>query len=265
MKKFCVIGYPIKHSKSPQIHHIWFDEFGIDAEFVAIEVKPEDLEQFIYQNFLSNKVYDGAAVTVPHKIEIQKFLENETQKAKKIGAVNTLFFENQKLSGTNTDADGALLAILAIEKNIKNKKVLIFGAGGASRAIIFSLKDAGCDVYIKNRTEEKAIKLAEEFGCNFLENENFTQSIFNQFDIIINATSVGLKTWTSVVPADFWSQNQIAFDVVYDPLTTKFLSDAKNAGAKIITGEKMLIYQAIAQFKIWHNLEPTSKSAEKLF
>ncbi|MDH3325011.1 MAG: shikimate dehydrogenase, partial [Candidatus Peregrinibacteria bacterium] len=144
MKKFCVIGHPIKHSKSPVLHQAGFVEFELEAEFNAVDVAPENLENWVKNDFAND--FDGAAVTIPHKENIRKFINLETEAAQKIGAVNTLFKQDGVICGTNTDGIGALKAIQTEILNLKDKKVLILGAGGASRAIIFALKTAGAQV-----------------------------------------------------------------------------------------------------------------------
>lgn len=250
MKKFCVIGYPINHSKSPNLHNAGFREMNIDAEFTAIEVKPEDLDIWIKEEL---KNYEGVAVTIPHKETVRKYVDQESEAAQKIGAINTLYRKDGLIIGTNTDCLGALKAIQTELPELTNKKALVLGAGGASRAIIFALQTAGVDISIWNRTEKKALKLAEEFKVNAVENLKFVNS--NNFDLIVNATSVGLKEWKSPISSDFFTAQQVVFDMVYDPLETKFLSEAQEKEALIVTGDKMLVFQAIEQFKIWHGIE----------
>ena len=250
MKNFCVIGHPITHSKSPQLHEAGFLELEIDANFEAIDVPPEDLKTWIKEEFRPK--YSGAAVTIPHKEEIRKYLDFETEAAKRIGAVNTLFWEKEMLGGTNTDIIGILRAI-STEVNPEGKKVLILGAGGTARAAIFGLKSANAKVYIWNRTQSKAKALAKEFNISTIE--DLKKAIPEDFEIIINLTSVGLKSWESILPKNFWKNTHTALDAVYDPLETRFLFEAEQAGAKTITGDKMLVCQAIEQFKIWHGTE----------
>ncbi len=254
MKQYAVIGSPIEHSKSPQLHTAGFEEMEIDAKFEAIEVDPEYLGSWIEKDF--RPYLQGCAVTIPHKTEILKYVDTLSDAAIKIGAVNTLYWDQGKIIGTNTDGVGALRAIQSTMPKLEKKKVLILGAGGASRAIIFALQMAGAYVAIWNRTTDKAQQLAEEFEAGFVE--EITEEAFGLFDLVINTTSVGLKEWKSVVPSEYWSAEQVAFDIVYDPLETKFLSDAADAGCEYITGDQMLVHQALEQFRIWHGvtLEP---------
>lgn len=253
MKKFAIIGYPIAHSKSPQLHEAGFSEMEIDAQFEKLEIHPDNLSYWITNEFPN---YAGVAVTIPHKETIMKFVDRVAPAGEKIGAVNTLYWDNELIIGTNTDCLGALKALQTECPELAGKKVLILGAGGASRAIIFALKNAESQIFLWNRTIEKAEKLAEEFEVETIENIKAVNG--ENFDIIINTTSVGMKEWKSPVPEDFFSASNIVFDIVYDPLETKFLADAEGAGATTITGDKMLVHQALEQFNIWHQiyLEP---------
>ncbi len=253
MKSYCVIGHPISHSASPRLHQAGFREYDIDAEFTAIDVTPDQLEEWVKREFRPN--FQGAAVTIPHKETIRKFLDQETAAAKKIGAVNTLFWEGKKLTGTNTDCLGALRA-MQNEINPHGKKVLLLGAGGACRAILFALKSAKSLITIWNRTAEKAKALADEFHVSF--SPSLEEVRPENFDLIVNTTSVGLNEWKSVLPENFWQKHHTAFDTVYSPLETKFLSDAAQTGARTITGDLMLVHQAVEQFRIWHgeDLDP---------
>jgi shikimate dehydrogenase len=208
--------------------------------------------------------FAGFAVTAPHKEKIREFLDSETEIVKKIGAVNTVSNIDGTLVGTNTDAVGALKAVLTLI-DPKDKKVLILGAGGAAKAIAFGLKTAEAIVAVWNRTPEKAQNLAKKLDIGLVENLKEIEPIIDKFDIIINATSVGTKELKSVFPAKFWCGNHVAFDVVYDPLQTQFLDDAENTDAKIITGDKFLVYQAIEQFKVWHDIQPEAEVFEKAF
>ncbi len=261
MKKYCVIGHPISHSRSPQLHMAGFQEFQIEAEFTAIDIKPSNLSNWIKTTFCSE--YSGAAITIPHKKNIAEFVDIQSESAQKIGAINTLFWKNNKLWGTNTDCLGALRALETINPNIENKKILILGAGGASRAIVFALQIAKAHITIWNRTVIKAQELAEDFDSEYVRELSEIDS--DEYDIIINTTSVGLNEWKSPFPESLWRQQHIAFDIVYKPLETKFLADAFAKGAQTITGDKMLVWQALEQFKIWHNINLEPEIMERAF
>jgi shikimate dehydrogenase len=250
MKKFAVIGYPISHSKSPALHEAGFNELSIDAEFSAIEVKPEDLASWISLNMID---YAGVAVTIPHKEKMVELVQKLSPAAKVIGAVNTLFWEHEVLHGTNTDCVGVLRALQTEVPELEGKKVLLLGAGGAARAALFALQTAGAKTVVWNRTAEKAVTLAEEFHAEAAE--SLTALNPDKFDIVINSTAVGLKEWKSLLPEDFWTPHHVAFDMVYDPLETRFLSEAAEAGARTVTGDQMLVHQALEQFHLWHDME----------
>lgn len=251
-KRFAVIGHPIEHSRSPQLHEAGFSEFNIDATFEKIDVAPEELKDFIEheaQHFM------GIAVTVPHKEMVFPYVDNVTEAAEHIGAVNTLFWKDGKLHGTNTDGIGALRALETLT-TMEEKNVLVLGAGGAARSIIYALKKAQAKVFVYNRTYSKVEALFNEFDIIPLNSLQTCSP--EEFDVIINSTSVGLKSFKSILPEDFWRPTHIGFDIVYDPLYTKFLEDCENAGGQVITGDKMLVHQAAAQFKLWHekDIEP---------
>lgn len=257
MKKFAVIGHPVAHSRSPQLHEAGFVDFEIDAEFEAVDVAPENLGEWLRSEFLEH--YSGAAVTTPHKIAIRKFLDSETDAAKKIGAVNTITNIEGKIVGTNTDCLGALRAVMT-EMDPADTRVLVLGAGGVARAIAFGLSTAGAHVSVWNRTPEKAVQLAGELDIHYLPDLKLALPIAEKIGLIINATSTDPE-----MPEDWWSPHQVAFDVRYEPLVTKFLENAEAAEARTITGDKLLVHQAIEQFKVWHGIEPEPEVFENAF
>lgn len=250
--KFAVIGHPIDHSKSPQLHEAGFREFEIDASFEKIDITPENLEAFLKEEA---KHYTGIAVTVPHKETVMKYIDFYTEAAQSIGAVNTLYWKDGKLCGTNTDGLGALRA-LKTQTELEGKNVFVLGAGGAAKAVVYGLKAAGAEVIIYNRTFSKAEALAEQFDAVVLE--SLQLAIPHDIDIVINTTTVGMNEYKSLLPEDFWMPQHIGFDIVYKPLYTKFLQDCESVDGTCITGDKMLTYQALEQFRLWHGmmLEP---------
>ena len=250
MKKFAVIGSPIEHSKSPALHEAGFNELDIDAEFKAVAVAPESLASWLSVNMIN---YTGVAVTIPHKEQIIPMVQKLSPAAQAIGAVNTLYWEHEVLHGTNTDCVGVLRALQTEVPNLEGKNVFLLGAGGAARAALYALQAAGVNTSIWNRTNDKAIALADEFEAEAVESIAALNP--DKFDIIINSTSVGLKSWESILPADFWTPHHTAFDMVYDPLETRFLSEAADSGARTITGDQMLVHQALEQFHLWHQVE----------
>lgn len=249
--KIClIIGDPVEHSLSPAMHNAGYEALGIDNQFVYLgaKVKVEDVGLAV--ECMRKMGIHGLTCTIPHKIEVMKYLDEINEMAKKIGAVNTVLNRNGKLIGFNTDWQGAVIPLEKIT-NLSGKKVLVLGAGGAARAVVFGLLKCGAKVTIFNRTKEKAIKLAEEFSCQTTDLKD--ESEISNFDIIINTTSVGMKPLENKTPitVKYLTVNQIVFDIVYAPFETKLLKEAKKRGAKIIRGIEMLLHQGTAQFEIY--------------
>lgn len=246
-----VIGYPVGHSLSPLMHNLAFRELTLKAVYGTFEVKPEDLEVAIKGVKALN--IKGLSVTVPHKEEVIKFLDEVEDKALEIGAVNTILNEKGKLKGFNTDWIGFLKALEEEGIEVKNKKVVILGAGGASKAVVYAVKMAQArEIEIFNRTYEKALELAQKFGIKAKPWEDLKEAFG---DLIIQTTSVGLNSWESPVEKEVLTRFKVAFDLVYTPLKTKFLSLAEKVGCVAIDGLRMLLYQGIEQFKIWTKKE----------
>lgn len=257
--RFAVIGYPVEHSRSPQLHEAGFREFEIDASFEKINVPPENLATFLKEEA---QHYTGIAVTVPHKEAVLPYLDFYTEAAQNIGAVNTLYWKDGKLCGTNTDGLGALRA-LKTQTEVEGKTVFVLGAGGAAKAVIYGLKAAGAEVIIYNRTFSKAEALANQFDAVALE--SLQLAIPQEIDIVINTTTVGMNEYRSLFPEDFWMPQHIGFDIVYSPLYTKFLQDCESVNGTCITGDKMLIYQALEQFRLWHGKVLETEIMESAF
>jgi shikimate dehydrogenase len=251
MQIFGILGRNISHSFSPAMHNAGFEYLKLDARYLVFDIEKKDLSKFIKQ--VKNENIKGFSVTVPYKEEIIKYLDKISFAAKKIGAVNTVINKNGVLIGDNTDFLGAVNAIG--KKNIKNKNILVLGAGGAARAIIYGLKKYKAKICVINRTVQKAKNLAKYFGVKYDVIENFSKY---RPDIIINTTILGMSPdyiEESPYPKNLFEKNQIIMDIVYRPLKTKFLQDAEEKGAKIIKGDKMLFYQGILQFKMFTNLK----------
>jgi shikimate dehydrogenase len=194
----------------------------------------------------------GLTCTMPHKLEVMKYLDKIDPIAKKIGAVNTVVNDNGVLTGYNTDWLGIVTPLNMIAVSLKDKRAAIVGAGGAARAMIYGLTTNGAKVKIFNRTIEKAQKLAEEFGCDAGGLEELSE--VKNYDIILNSTSIGMEGDTnSPIPSEFINNKQIIFDAVYIPYETPLLKDAKKKDAKIIHGIDMLLYQGTAQFELYTN------------
>lgn len=255
-----VIGDPINHSLSPRMHNFGYISLGIDKDnlFIPVRVKNKNLK--IFFEAVKTLGINGISVTSPHKETVIKYLDSLDKDAKKIGSANTILNKGGKLFGYNTDWVGA---ITALEKrtDLIGKKVAVIGAGGAARAIIFGLVKKEAIVKIFNRTIKKAEELAKEFGIGVGTNINEIKN----YDIIINATSIGMNKKNSPIDKDLLNKNQIVFDIVYSPIETKLIEDAKEKGAKIIYGYEMLLYQGIEQFKLYTGLDaPVEKMRKAL-
>lgn len=259
--KVCLImGYPIKNSKSPAMHTAGFKALGIENEFIFLpsEVAPEKLEEAI--NSARKLNVKGISITMPHKETIIKYIDVLDDDAEEIGAVNTVVNEEGELVGYNTDWIGA---IKALEKrtDLDGKKVAVIGAGGAARAIIFGLVKKGAKVKIFNRSIEKARDLAREFESEFSSLEDINE--VKDFDVIINASSIGMNQDVSPVNKDLINDDQVIFDIVYTPKETKFIKEAKEKGATTIPGYEMLLYQGLEQFRMYTDYEPPVREMEE--
>lgn len=248
------VGDPIKQTLSPKMHNPAYQALGIDDQFVYLSAR-------VTEDNLSSALAGaralgirGISVTVPHKQEAIKYLDEIDQVAKKIGAVNTILNNNGQLKGYNTDWIGA---ITSLEKRtqLKGKRVALFGAGGAARAIVYGLIKKGALVKIYNRTKEKSKKLAQEFHC-LSGNLNQVEEI-KEMDIIINATTLGMEPNISQTPLPnkFIEKHHLVFDIVFKPSETRLIREAKHKGAKVIYGYEMLLYQGVEQFKLYTGID----------
>lgn len=249
--KVCmVIGDPIAHSLSPEMHNAGYQALGIAGEFVyvAANVKIENIKQAV--NGFRSLGIRGISCTMPHKLEVMRYLDEIDPVAEKIGAVNTIVNDKGKLTGYNTDWLG-IITPLEEKTNIAGKKVVILGAGGAARAMAYGLTQKRADVTILNRTVANAKTLAKEFLCNFGSIHDI--ETIKQADIILNATSVGMGEMRneSPIPGELINKNMIIFDAIYHPYETKLLQFAKNNGAQTIHGLAMLLHQGTAQFELY--------------
>ncbi|MFA5125815.1 MAG: shikimate dehydrogenase [archaeon] len=246
---FAVLGNPVKHSKSPLIHNIALKEANLNAVYLAFEVKKVKTAIEAMKEF----GIIGYSVTIPHKIEAMKYLDEIETKAKKIGAINTVHNKDGKLYGYNTDCLGAMKA-LKEKTNLIGKKVYLIGAGGAARAIIAGLEEEKANITVFDIEEKKAIQLAKEFNA---KTESISK-IDSNADIIINATPIGMypKTNETSYPKELLRKEMLVFDVVYNPLETKLIREAKQKGCKTIQGIEMFLGQAFEQFRIWQGTEP---------
>jgi shikimate dehydrogenase len=252
MKKFLVIGNPIKHSLSPKLHNYWIKSNNIDAIYEKKKLDKDELGDAVLQ--IKQKKIEGINVTVPFKKTIIPFLNELTAEAESTQSVNTLYLKDNKVIGHNTDIVGFETSIKKSKFNIFNKEVLILGAGGVVPSIIFALKKMKVSkIKISNRTKDKAENLKKLFK----DIEIIEWGEIPNFDVIINATSIGLKK-DDYINLDFTliSKNSFFYDVIYNPRETNFLKTGKSLGGTTLNGKLMFIYQALSAFNIWHGIEP---------
>jgi shikimate dehydrogenase len=252
MKKYLVIGNPIEHSLSPQLHNFWIKENNIKADYNKRKINKDEIKSLILN--VRDKKINGLNVTVPYKKEIINHLDELTHEANKTQSVNTVFLDDDKVIGHNTDIRGFELAIKKIDFDIKDKEILILGAGGVVPSIIFALyKMEVRKISVMNRTRSKT----ENLKNLFKEIVVLDWGEIPDCDTIINATSIGLKK-NDKINLDFSkiSKNKLFYDIIYNPDKTNFLKTGRDLGNKTENGKMMFIYQAIAAFKIWHGLEP---------
>ena len=251
MKKYLVIGNPISHSLSPRLHNHWIKQNNIDAIYDKIKLEEDGIKEII-QNIKSQKIA-GCNVTVPFKKKVIPFLDILSPQAEKTQSVNTIVFEKGSLIGHNTDIVGFDKAIKALNFDMKNKKILILGAGGVVPSLVFALKEMNVsEITISNRTKQKAENLKILFeNLNVIEWGNLTN-----FDVVINATSLGLNNEKINLDFSRFGKKKLFYDVIYNPIETNFLKEGKELGNLTENGEKMFIYQAFEAFKLWHDVEP---------
>ena len=256
-KKFGIIGNPIKHSLSPVLHEYWFKKYNINAEYSIVEATNEDLPKIIKN--VKDGSYSGFNVTLPFKQKIINYLDLIVNDAEVTGSVNTLLLDNNKrVVGENTDVFGLQAAYLKEIENNLNKKALVIGAGGVSPSVVLSVQKSGIrNISITNRTKEKCIFLKNRFKfLNIISWENLVSEIKN-FDIIINATSLGLKN-SDEFNFNFTNTKKdvVYIDTIYNPLETKTLKYLKEEGKKVFNGLDMFIYQGQKSFYLWNKINP---------
>jgi len=252
MKKFFVIGNPIDHSLSPILHNYWIKTKGIDACYEKQKLNENELEKFISQ--IKKKKINGINVTVPFKKSVIPYLDELSFEAQNTQSVNTIYLKHNKIIGHNTDIIGFETSIKKSKYNLSNKEILILGAGGVVPSIIFALnKMKVSKIKISNRTEKKSYNLKKIFK----NIEIVKWGTVPNFDMIVNATSLGLKE-EDKMNLNFSStpKNKIFYDVIYNLQETNFLKIGKSLGNKILNGKLMFIYQALSAFNIWHGIEP---------
>ena len=254
LKTFAVIGDPIDHSLSPTIHNAAYRQLGLECTYIAYRIPKGQLDVEI--DSLKKIKISGFNVTIPHKINVMECLDELDENCKTIGACNTVINHDGNLKGYNTDMDGFLEPIKNRNISIQDSNILLFGAGGAARAIIAGMaKEKASNVTIVNRTTEHSLELKKFSQDLGLDAEIKTIEEMNEFNtdynFIINSSSLGLKNETNIIPTKIINEETVVYDIVYKPVNTELIKESKKKNAQIIYGYEMLLSQAVRSFEIW--------------
>ncbi len=255
-KKFLVIGNPIEHSLSPKLHNYWIKKNNLKATYDKKLLDQNEIQKLI-SDVKEEKIH-GLNVTVPFKKAVIPFLDTLSDEARNSQSVNTIYKYKNKIIGDNTDIDGFKIGLETTNQTIKSKDALILGAGGVVPSIIIALKKMQiAQIYLSNRTESKALEIKKLFP----EIKIIEWGKVPNFDIIINATSIGLNNKDEInIDYKNISQNKFFYDIIYNPEETNFLRRAKEFGARTENGKMMFVYQAQKAFFIWHKILPVADS-----
>jgi shikimate dehydrogenase len=266
MRVCYLLGYPVGHSMSAVMHNAAFEELGLEYSYDLRGVSPAKLGAFMTGE-MRDQAVGGANVTIPHKVAVMEYLDEVDREALAIGAVNTIVNQDGSLKGYNTDGRGAIRALEEAYGELEGVKAVIVGAGGAARAIGYHLSTKARRITILNRTQSRAEKLAAHLSsmpdCNAsVEPASLRRSLLEEAlkeaDILINTTPVGMTPDVEGTPVDgsLIRPGILVFDTVYNPLRTRLLREAEEAGARTLSGLRMLVYQGAAAFKLWTGVEP---------
>ena len=261
MKKYLVIGNPIEHSLSPKLHNYWFEKNNINANYDKRKIDKNEIQKIISE--IKDNKLDGINVTVPFKSDVIPFLDTLSEESQITQSVNTIYIHDKKLIGHNTDIRGFELSLKEIQFDSKNKSIFILGAGGVVPSIIYALGKLGVSkVIVSNRTKQKA----ENFKKNFPNISVVNWGDQPEFDMIINATSLGLSNEDNIsLNLKNISKEKLFYDVIYNPKETNFLRTGKSLGCRVSNGKMMFIYQAFEAFKLWHKVKPEINDEIKNF
>ncbi|HZV21610.1 MAG TPA: shikimate dehydrogenase [Hyphomicrobiales bacterium] len=255
MKRACVIGWPVAHSLSPVIHGFWLRKYRIAGEYVKAPVKPEDFEAFF--TTLGCRGFCGANITVPHKLAAFRLCGRRDAAAEAIGAVNTVWIEDGGLAGSNTDALGFLANLdESVPYWDRNGTAAVIGAGGAARAVVWALVQRGFqDISIANRSRERAAELCAAFAVGKSFDLAAAGDALYGATLVINCTSLGMTGCDSLeIDLGPVAANAIVCDIVYDPLETALLRQAREKGLRAVDGLGMLLHQAVPGFEKWFGI-----------
>ena len=255
-----VIGHPIAHSKSPNVHGYWLRKYGLKGHYIPMDIEPDKLSELLPR--LADLGFVGANVTIPHKERVMEIADLITDRATLIGAANTLIFRKDgRIHADNTDGYGFIENIRQSipDWNPKSGPAVVFGAGGACRAVLASLIDVGVPkIMLTNRTRIRAEKLREDFG-NRIQVIEWVQAgnVLEDADLVVNTTSLGMTGKPEMrVPLDGLRPGAIVNDLVYTPLRTRLLATAEDKGCRVVDGVGMLLHQAVPGFERWFGKRP---------
>jgi shikimate dehydrogenase len=259
MKKACVIGWPIKHSRSPLIHNYWLKQLQIEGLYERVAVEPNNLRDFIRN--LKQNGYQGCNVTIPHKETALAAVDSFDKTVRETGSLNTIFLVGDKIQGTSTDGQGFLNNILSYYPayRIQDKTIFIIGAGGSAKAICQRLiQENTKQILVFNRTLERALELKRLFGEKIqIVLPNDVQRRLKTADMLVNTTSQGMVGQPSLeIEIDDLPKHVLVADIVYVPLKTKLIAKAESLGLKTVPGLGMLLYQAVEGFQHWFGARP---------
>ena len=252
MKKYLVIGNPIEHSLSPKLHNYWFKKNNIDANYDKKKIDKDEIQEIILE--IKNNRLNGINVTVPFKNDVIPFLDVLSEESQITQSVNTIYVHDKKIVGHNTDIKGFELSLRETQFDLENKTIFILGSGGVVPSIIYALEKLGVSkIIVSNRTKQKAESLKKNFpNINVVD-----WGEQPEFDMIVNATSLGLRKEDNIdLNLKNINKEKLFYDVIYNPKETNFLKTGSELGNKTENGKLMFIYQASAAFKIWHKIEP---------
>ncbi len=259
-KKAFVTGFPIKHSRSPLIHNFWIRQFHIDGLYEAVEQSPQNLPSFLESLKRSDRAYVGGNVTIPHKESAYRLADRPDELADELGAANTIWVEDGLIHATNTDGFGFVSNLDDRHGGWDNTgKAVVFGAGGASRAVIQALRNRGiAEIHVVNRTIERAQELADRFGRTV--HAHAMDALFevsNGCGLFVNTTSLGMDgTEAPFIDFSPLNANAVVTDIVYVPLKTPILKMAEQQGFATVDGLGMLLHQARPGFETWFCRQP---------
>lgn len=258
MNKACVIGWPIAHSRSPLIHGYWLAKHGIEGSYTRVPVAPADLKTFITS--LPANGYAGCNVTIPHKEAAFRLITPADDMTRKLGVTNTIYVRDSRLFGTSTDGEGFLASLVAATSyQPAAAPAMVVGAGGAATSVVGALVDAGTPrIYVANRTATRAEQLQSQFGSAVVPVKmEDAPARLRESQLLVNTTSLGMTGYGEFdLPIDNLPRDAVVYDIVYVPLETGLLRNARARGHRTVGGLGMLLHQAVRGFELWFGVRP---------